>query len=39
MAFKILIAEDEEITVKHLVNTLSKEGYAVDSATNRGRYL
>jgi two-component system response regulator HydG len=34
MAFKILIAEDEEITVKHLVNTLSKEGYAVDSATN-----
>jgi DNA-binding NtrC family response regulator len=34
MAFKILIAEDEEITVKHLVNTLSKEGYVVDSATN-----
>jgi two-component system, NtrC family, response regulator HydG len=34
MAFKILIAEDEEITVKHLVNTLAKEGYAVDSATN-----
>ena len=34
MAFKILIAEDEEITVKHLVNTLSKEGYSVDSATN-----
>jgi len=34
MAFKILIAEDEEITVKHLVNTLKKEGYAVDSATN-----
>jgi two-component system, NtrC family, response regulator HydG len=34
MAFKILIAEDEEITVKHLVSTLAKEGYAVDSATN-----
>jgi two-component system, NtrC family, response regulator HydG len=34
MAFKILIAEDEEITVKHLVNTLKKEGYAVDSASN-----
>jgi DNA-binding NtrC family response regulator len=34
MAFKILIAEDEEITVKHLVNTLAREGYAVDSATN-----
>ena len=34
MAFKILIAEDEEITVKHLVNTLKKEGYVVDSATN-----
>jgi len=34
MAFKILIAEDEEITVKHLVNTLKKEGYAVDSAAN-----
>ena len=34
MAFKILIAEDEEITVKHLVNTLKKEGYAVESATN-----
>ncbi len=27
MAFKILIAEDEEITLKHLVNSLRKEGY------------
>jgi two-component system response regulator HydG len=27
MAFKILIAEDEEITLKHLVNALQKEGY------------
>jgi len=34
MAFKILIAEDEEITLKHLVNTLRKEGYEVSSAVN-----
>ena len=34
MAFKILIAEDEEITVKHLVNSLTAEGYAVDSTLN-----
>lgn len=27
MAFKILIAEDEDITLKHLVNSLQKEGY------------
>ncbi|HEX8948798.1 MAG TPA: sigma-54 dependent transcriptional regulator [Dissulfurispiraceae bacterium] len=27
MAFKILVAEDEEITLKHLVNTLKGEGY------------
>ncbi|HTF99806.1 MAG TPA: sigma-54 dependent transcriptional regulator [Nitrospirota bacterium] len=31
MAFKILIAEDEAITVKHLTNSLSAEGYAVTS--------
>lgn len=29
MSFKILIAEDEEITLKHLVNTLQKERYRV----------
>ncbi len=29
MAFNVLIAEDEEITLKHLVNTLQKEGYGV----------
>jgi two-component system nitrogen regulation response regulator NtrX len=34
MAFKILIAEDEEITVKHLVKTLTAEGYAVASTLN-----
>jgi two-component system response regulator HydG len=34
MAFRLLIAEDEEITVKHLVSTLSKEGYSVTGVTN-----
>jgi DNA-binding NtrC family response regulator len=34
MAFKILIAEDEEITVKHLVNTLRAAGYEVTSTLN-----
>lgn len=34
MAFKILIAEDEDITLKHLVNTLSAEGYSVIGTTN-----
>jgi len=29
MAFKILIAEDEEITLKHLISTLIGEGYEV----------
>ena len=29
MAFKILIAEDEEITLKHLISTLKGEGYEV----------
>jgi len=29
MAFEILIAEDEEITRRHLTNTLQKEGYGV----------
>jgi len=34
MAFKILIAEDEEITVKHLTNTLKAEGYTVSGTMN-----
>lgn len=36
MTFKILIAEDEEITLKHLVNTLKREGYDV-LGTRNGR--
>ncbi len=34
MAFKILIAEDEDITLKHLVSTLTAEGYSVTGTTN-----
>lgn len=34
MVFKILIAEDEEITLKHLVNALQKEGYEAAGAQN-----
>jgi len=34
MNFKILIAEDEEITLKHLVNALKKEGYDVFGTKN-----
>lgn len=34
MNFRILIAEDEEITLKHLVNTLKKEGYEVLGVKN-----
>ncbi len=34
MAFNVLIAEDEEITLKHLVATLKKEGYGVTGTTN-----
>lgn len=34
MAFKILIAEDEEITLKHLLSTLQKEGYDVAGFNN-----
>jgi len=34
MSFKILIAEDEEITLKHLVYALKKEGYDVAGAKN-----
>jgi two-component system response regulator HydG len=36
MPLKILIAEDEEITLKHLISTLRKEGYEV-SGTKDGR--
>ncbi len=36
MGFKILIAEDEEITLKHLLSTLKKEGYEV-SGVGDGR--
>ncbi|MCL4537179.1 MAG: sigma-54 dependent transcriptional regulator [Nitrospirae bacterium] len=36
MTFKILVAEDEEITLKHLVNTLKREGYDV-LGTRNGR--
>ena len=34
MNFKILIAEDEEITLKHLVNALKTEGYDVFGTKN-----
>jgi two-component system, NtrC family, response regulator HydG len=34
MIFKILIAEDEEITLKHLLSTLQKEGYEVVGFSN-----
>ncbi len=34
MKFRILIAEDEEITLKHLSSTLEKEGYEVVTARN-----
>src|SRR5574341_1982586 len=34
MAFKVLIAEDEEITLKHLLNALQREGYAAVGTQN-----
>jgi DNA-binding NtrC family response regulator len=34
MPFNVLIAEDEEITLRHLVGTLQKEGYGVTASTN-----
>jgi two-component system response regulator HydG len=34
MAFKVLVAEDEEITLKHLVNALVKTGYLVTGTRN-----
>ncbi len=36
MALKILVAEDEEITLKHLISTLRKEGYET-TGTKNGR--
>jgi two-component system response regulator HydG len=36
MPLKILIAEDEEITLKHLVNTLRKEGHEVSGTKDGG---
>ncbi|MCL5023785.1 MAG: sigma-54 dependent transcriptional regulator [Nitrospirae bacterium] len=36
MKFRILVAEDEEITLKHLVYTLKREGYDV-TGTKNGR--
>ncbi len=39
MAYKILIAEDEEITLKHLVHTLAKKGYSVEGAKNGSEAL
>jgi len=39
MAFKILIAEDEDITLKHLVNALQKEGYLAVGTHNGGDAL
>jgi two-component system, NtrC family, response regulator HydG len=34
MAFKILVAEDEEITLKHLINALVKTGYSATGTKN-----
>ena len=34
MAFKILVAEDEEITLNNIVDTLQEEGYKVASSRN-----
>ena len=34
MTFKVLIAEDEEITLKHLSYALEKSGYAVTGVKN-----
>ena len=34
MSLRVIVAEDEEITLKHLLNTLSKEGYQVVGARN-----
>ncbi len=34
MAFKILVAEDEDITLKHLLNALQKQGYQATGTQN-----
>ncbi len=34
MAFRIVVAEDEKITLRHLTNTLRQEGYEVFGAEN-----
>lgn len=39
MGFRILIAEDEEITLKHLLNALTKEGYEVIGVRNGAEAL
>lgn len=39
MGFRILIAEDEEITLKHLLNALTREGYEVIGARNGAEAL
>ena len=39
MALGILVAEDEEITLKHLTNTLRAEGYVVDAAKDGSEAL
>ena len=39
MAFHILIAEDEEITLKHLVSVLQKEGYVARGVSNGAEAL
>jgi two-component system response regulator HydG len=39
MAFKILIAEDEDITLKHLLNALQSEGYLTVGTQNGAEAL
>ena len=39
LGLKILIAEDEEITLKHLVSTLGQEGYEVSGVTDGRKAL
>ncbi|HUK99614.1 MAG TPA: sigma-54 dependent transcriptional regulator [Nitrospirota bacterium] len=39
MAFKILVAEDEEITLKHLLNALAKAGYSATGTKNGNEAL
>ncbi len=34
MVFKVLVAEDEEITLKHLISTLQREGYEVTGVSD-----